>query len=79
MHLNNDHSDNQNASTEADSSQSSSPAPNRLPRRSFLRNLGMSAVLLAPGAALLGNAGKALAADDAAQTQANTNAEQRPN
>jgi hypothetical protein len=66
MHLNNDHSDNQNASTEADSSQSSSPAPmpNRLPRRSFLRNVGLSAVLLAPGAALLGNAGKALAANE---------------
>jgi hypothetical protein len=66
MHLNNDHSDNQNASAEADLSQSSSPAPmpNRLPRRSFLRNVGLSAVLLAPGAALLGNAGKALAANE---------------
>jgi hypothetical protein len=37
------------------------PRPNRLPRRSFLRNLGMGAALLAPGAALLGNASKALA------------------
>ncbi|MEY2606469.1 MAG: hypothetical protein QOH31_4291, partial [Verrucomicrobiota bacterium] len=38
-------------------------APNRLPRRSFLRNLGLGAALLAPGAALLGNAGKALASN----------------
>ena len=38
-------------------------APNRLARRSFLRNLGLGAALLAPGAALLGNAGKALAAN----------------
>ncbi len=67
MPPNNDHSDNLNASREADSSQSSSPTPNRLPRRSFLRNIGMSAVLLAPGAALLANAGNTLAADEAAQ------------
>ena len=39
------------------------PAPNRLARRSFLRNLGLGAALLAPGAALLGNASKALAAN----------------
>ena len=39
-------------------------APNRLARRSFLRNLGMEAVLLAPGAALLGNASKALASNE---------------
>ncbi|HEY2102424.1 MAG TPA: ferritin-like domain-containing protein [Chthoniobacterales bacterium] len=39
-----------------------SSAPNRLARRSFLRNLGLGAALLAPGAALLGNAGRALAA-----------------
>jgi hypothetical protein len=37
--------------------------PNRLPRRSFLRNLGVGAALLAPGAALLANAGKALGAN----------------
>jgi ferritin-like protein len=36
------------------------PQPRRLARRSFLRNLGMGAALLAPGAALLGNANKAL-------------------
>jgi hypothetical protein len=35
---------------------------NRLARRSFLRNLGIGAALLAPGAALLGSAGKAVAA-----------------
>jgi hypothetical protein len=40
------------------------PQPGRLARRSFLRNLGMGAVLLAPGAALLGSASKALAGDD---------------
>ncbi len=36
------------------------PQPRRLARRSFLRNLGLGAALLAPGAALLGNANKAL-------------------
>ena len=36
------------------------PQARRLARRSFLRNLGMGAALLAPGAALLGNANKAL-------------------
>src|SRR4029079_7358343 len=39
------------------------PQPRRLARRSFLRNLGMGAALLAPGAALLGGASKALAAN----------------
>src|SRR6266481_2175494 len=48
-----------------DSAESSNPGrefpqPRRLARRSFLRNLGMGAALLAPGAALLGNASKAL-------------------
>jgi|SRR5438477_378194 len=38
-------------------------APNRLARRSFLRRLGLGAVLLAPGAALLRGSGKALAAN----------------
>jgi hypothetical protein len=37
--------------------------PRRLARRSFLRNLGLGAALLAPGAALLSGSGKALAAD----------------
>src|SRR6202043_2644841 len=36
-------------------------APNRLARRSFLRNLGLGAALLVPGAALLRGSGKALA------------------
>src|SRR6266403_2661984 len=53
------------ASDERESAESSNfsqelPQPNRLARRSFLRNLGMGAALLAPGAALLGNASKAL-------------------
>jgi hypothetical protein len=39
------------------------PQPRRLARRSFLRNLGMGAALLAPGVALLGNANKALSAN----------------
>jgi hypothetical protein len=59
------HSDEHNTSTAAESSQRapSVPAPNQLARRSFLRNLGLGAALLAPGAALLGNAGKVLAAN----------------
>ena len=56
------------ASNERESAESSNfsqelPQPRRLARRSFLRNLGMGAALLAPGAALLGNASKALAAN----------------
>jgi Ferritin-like domain len=38
-------------------------APNRLARRSFLRNLGLGAALLVPGAALLSGSSKALAAN----------------
>ena len=62
MHSDTNHSDKHDASTAAESSQlvPSLPGPNRLARRSFLRNLGMGAALLAPGAALLGNASKAL-------------------
>lgn len=37
-------------------------APNRLARRSFLRNVGLGAILLAPGAGLLTGSAKALAA-----------------
>ena len=53
---------------ERDSAESSNPSqefpqPRRLARRSFLRNLGMGAALLDPGAALLGSASKALAAN----------------
>jgi hypothetical protein len=56
------------ATNERDSAESSNlgqefPQPRRLARRSFLRNLGMGAALLAPGVALLGNASKALAAN----------------
>src|SRR5467141_2315581 len=57
------------ATNERDSAESSNPSqefpqPRRLARRSFLRNLGMGAVLLAPGAALLGSASKALGSDE---------------
>ncbi|MDX6710988.1 MAG: hypothetical protein QOH96_2004 [Blastocatellia bacterium] len=57
------HSNEHDASTAAESSQLalSLPAPNRLARRAFLRNLGIGAALLAPGGALLGSASKALA------------------
>jgi hypothetical protein len=53
---------------ERDSAESSNPSqefpqPRRLARRSFLRNLGMGAALLAPGAALLGGSSRALAAN----------------
>ncbi len=53
---------------ERDSAESSNPSqefpqPRRLARRSFLRNLGMGAALLAPGVGLLGSASKALAAN----------------
>jgi hypothetical protein len=65
MHSDIHHSDYKGAKAANQSSPSATSfsAPNRLARRSFLRNLGMGAVLLAPGAALLGNASKALAAD----------------
>jgi len=59
------HSDEHDTSTAAESSQLVPllPGPNRLARRSFLRNLGIGAALLAPGAGLLGSASKALAAN----------------
>jgi hypothetical protein len=59
------HSDDNGTKEATKSSQltSSFSAPNRLARRSFLRNLGLGAVLLAPGAALLSGAGKAFAAN----------------
>jgi anti-sigma factor RsiW len=37
--------------------------PKRVARRSFLRNLGLGAAVLVPGAALLGRFAKALAAN----------------
>ena len=66
MNSETNHSDKHDTPTTAESTQLLAPllAPNRLARRSFLRNLGMGAVLLAPGAALLGNAGKALASNE---------------
>jgi hypothetical protein len=58
------HSNNNDAKeTESPQTTRSLSAPNRLARRSFLRNLGLGAALLAPGAALLSGSGKALAAD----------------
>ncbi|MDT7810899.1 MAG: hypothetical protein QOJ42_815, partial [Acidobacteriaceae bacterium] len=55
------HSDDNSAKTGAESSQLPAAAPNRLPRRSFLRNIGIGAALLAPGAALLSSSAKAMA------------------
>src|SRR5438552_396266 len=59
------HSNDNAAQQATESSQlaTSSSAPRRLARRSFLRNLGLGAALLAPGAALLSGSGKALAAN----------------
>jgi ferritin-like protein len=58
------HSDDNGAKEATESSQltTSFSASNRLARRSFLRRLGLGAALLAPGAALLSGANKALAA-----------------
>jgi hypothetical protein len=66
MNSNNRHSDEHDTSSAAESSQlvRSLPTPNRLARRVFLRNLGLGAVLLAPGAALISNASKALAGNE---------------
>ena len=59
------HSNDNAAQQATESSQlaTSFSAPRRLARRSFLRNLGLGAALLAPGAALLSGSGKALAAN----------------
>src|SRR5438105_3256025 len=59
------HSNNNGTKEATESSQlaTSFSAPNRLARRSFLRNLGLGAALLAPGAALLSGSGKAFAAN----------------
>ena len=59
------HHSNNNDAKETESLQTtrSLSAPNQLARRSFLRNLGMGAALLVPGAALLGGSSKALAAN----------------
>jgi Ferritin-like domain len=59
-----DHSNNNDAKeTEPSQTTRSLSAPNRLARRSFLRNLGLGAALLVPGAALLSGSSKALAAN----------------
>ena len=59
------HHSNNNDAKETEPSQTtrSLSAPNRLARRSFLRNLGLGAALLVPGAALLSGSSKALAAN----------------
>ena len=64
MHPDNNHIDTKETSTTTESGQLTKPvpAPNHLARRSFLRRLGLGAALLAPGAALLTNSGRALAA-----------------
>ena len=59
-----DHSNNNDAKeTEPSQTTRSLSAPNRLARRSFLRNLGLGAALLVPGAAILSGSSKALAAN----------------
>src|SRR6201985_1191771 len=54
---------NEHASAESSNPSQEFRRPNRLARRSFLRNLGLGAALLAPGAALLSGSGKAWATD----------------
>src|SRR5256884_9765063 len=55
---------NERDSAESSNPSQESPQPKRLASRSFLRNLGMGAALLAPGAALLTGSGRILAARD---------------
>jgi hypothetical protein len=58
------HSNNNDAKeTESPQTTPSLSPPSRLVRRSFLRNLGLGAALLVPGAALLSGSSKALAAN----------------
>jgi Ferritin-like domain len=67
MQSDNNHFNNNNNTTEVTESSQIRPlrlAPKRFARRSFLRNLGLGAALLAPGAALLTSSGKASAARD---------------
>ena len=45
-----------------------SPPPHTLPRRSFLRRMGLGAVALAPGAALLSSASKTFGDEEESQT-----------
>src|SRR5438067_6490937 len=46
-----------------------SPPPRALPRRSFLRRIGLGAAALGPGAALIGSASKAFGEEDANEIQ----------
>src|SRR5437868_6656009 len=64
MRSDSNHSDVHDISTPGEPSQftTSVPTPSRLARRSFLRNLGIGAALLAPGAALITDASRSLAA-----------------
>jgi hypothetical protein len=66
MQSNTHHSDDNGAKGATESSQlaTSFSAPKRLARRSFLRNLGLGAALLAPGAALLSGSGNAWAENE---------------
>jgi Ferritin-like domain len=59
------HQGNNNDAKETESPELSTSlsGPKRLGRRSFLRNLGLGATILVPGAALLSGSGKALAAN----------------
>ena len=63
MHSDIHHSGQKGANTANESAQSATSfsAPNRLARRTFLKNVGLGAALLAPGAALLSSSVKALA------------------
>jgi len=66
MQSNSHHSDDNGAKEATASSQlaTSFSAPKRLARRSFLRNLGLGAALLGPGAALLSGSGNAWAKNE---------------
>jgi hypothetical protein len=66
MHPDTNQSEDHDTSTAAESTRlvPSLPARNRLARRAFLRNLGIGAALLAPGAALLGSASKTWAGNE---------------
>ena len=61
-----DHQGNNNDTKETESPElaTSLSAPKRLGRRSFLRNLGLGATILVPGAALLSGSSKALAGNE---------------
>jgi hypothetical protein len=69
MRPENNHFETNDTSTTTESGQlaNSVPAPNRLARRSFLRRLGLGAVLLAPGAALFSSTGRVMAAGKSGQ------------